>query len=78
MGTNYNRLKRWLYKPTWFDFWELSILWTFIYGLSLWGIIMETKNMWIMLLLIALASAFFALIIYSLYRHVKDYNNKPN
>lgn len=70
MGTNLNR---WLKKPTWFDFWLNSILWTFFYGLSLWGIIKETKNEWIMLLLIALASAFFALIIYSSYRHIKDY-----
>lgn len=78
MGTNFLRLNRWLKEPTWFDFWIYSMLWTFFYGLSLWGIIKETKNVWIMLLLIVLASAFFALIIYSLYRHVKDYNNKSN
>ena len=78
MGVNFQRLNKWLNKPTWGDFIVLMIGWTLTLGALVAYVVFTTdeRSMWLTLLLILLLVVLHVAMFVGDYHHVKSHMMK--
>lgn len=75
MGVNFQRLNRWLNKPTWGDFIIQMIGWALVLGMFVVYIVSTAneRSMWLTVLYTLLLVVFYVVMFVSGYRHVKSH-----